>query len=128
MRDIPLGFWALALFSVALSASAQLLMKLGMTMPTVRQALASGTGRSLMAIVSTPQVVAGLAAYGLGALLWLICLSRIPLVMAYPLVSLAIVAVVLASVFLLGESVKPIGLVGSVLVVAGVALIGLSKP
>jgi drug/metabolite transporter (DMT)-like permease len=124
--DIPLGFWALALFSVGLSASAQLLMKLGMTLPSVRHALASGTGPTLVAILSTPQVVAGLAAYGIGALIWLVCLSRIPLVMAYPLVSLAIVAVVLSSVFVLGETVSPMGLFGSALVVAGVVLIGFS--
>ena len=127
MRDIPLGFWALALFSVGLSASAQLLMKLGMTMPAVRSALSNGAGQSLMAMISNPQVIAGLAAYAVGALLWLICLSRIPLVMAYPLVSLAIVAVVLSSVFLLGETVTPVGVLGSALVVAGVALIGFSQ-
>lgn len=126
MRDIPLSFWALALFSVGLSATAQLLMKSGMTLPAVRHAMDGGTGQTLLTILSTPQVMAGLAAYGIGALLWLVCLSRIPLVMAYPLVSLAIVAVVLSSVFLLGESVSPMGVLGSVLVVAGVAMIGFS--
>ena len=125
--DIPLGFWMLALASVGLSTLAQLLMKSGMTMPSVRSAMAGGPGATLLAVFSTPQVLAGLAAYGIGAVLWLLCLSRIPLVMAYPLVSLAIVAVILSSVFLLGESVSATGILGSVLVVAGVALIGFSR-
>lgn len=123
---IPLGMWTLALFSVALSASAQFLMKVGMTMPNVRNALSGDAAAAFVAIVSTPQVLAGLAAYGIGAALWLICLSRIPLMMAYPLVSLAIVAVIALSVLFLGESLTPIRLLGSALVVAGVALIGLS--
>ena len=124
--DVPRSFWWLALVSVALSASAQLLMKVGMTLPAVRGALGGGTANAVMAILTTPQVLAGLAAYGVGALLWLVCLSRIPLVMAYPLVSLAIVAVIAMSVVFLGESLTPLRVAGSVLVVAGVALIGFS--
>jgi drug/metabolite transporter (DMT)-like permease len=125
--DIPLGFWLLALTSVALSTAAQLLMKSGMSMPAVRTAMSSGAGQTLMTIFTTPQVIAGLAAYGIGAVLWLLCLSRIPLVMAYPLVSLAIVGVVISSVFLLGETVTATGIIGSLLVVAGVMLIGFSR-
>lgn len=125
--DIPLGFWLLALTSVALSTAAQLLMKSGMSMPAVRTAMSDGAGQTLMTIFTTPQVIAGLAAYGIGAVLWLLCLSRIPLVMAYPLVSLAIVGVVISSVFLLGETVTATGIIGSLLVVAGVMLIGFSR-
>lgn len=123
---IPLSFWSLALFSVALSASAQFLMKVGMTLPNVKNALSGNAGAAALAIATTPQVLAGLAAYGIGALLWLICLSRIPLMMAYPLVSLAIVAVIALSVLFLGESMSPMRFLGSALVVAGVALIGFS--
>ena len=125
--DIPFAFWALALTSVALSTAAQLLMKSGMSLPAVRSAMSGGPTQTLMTIFTTPQVIAGLAAYGIGAILWLLCLSRIPLVMAYPLVSLAIVGVVISSVFLLGETVTVSGMIGSLLVVAGVVLIGFSR-
>jgi|WetSurMetagenome_2_1015567.scaffolds.fasta_scaffold574747_2 drug/metabolite transporter (DMT)-like permease len=125
--DIPLGFWLLAFVSVGLSTAAQLLMKSGMSLPSVRTAMAGGPGQALVAMFANPQVIGGLAAYGVGAVLWLLCLSRIPLVMAYPLVSLAIVGVILSSVFLLGESVSITGIIGSMLVVAGVALIGFSR-
>jgi drug/metabolite transporter (DMT)-like permease len=125
--NIPLGFWMLALTSVGLSTMAQLLMKSGMSVPSVRMAMTSGPSQALFAMFGNPQVIAGLAAYGIGAVLWLLCLSRIPLVMAYPLVSLAIVGVILSSVFLLGESVTTTGIIGSMLVVAGVALIGFAR-
>lgn len=125
--NIPLGFWMLAFVSVGLSTAAQLLMKSGMSLPSVRTAMAGGPGPALTAMFTSPHVIAGLGAYGIGAVLWLLCLSRIPLVMAYPLVSLAIVGVILSSVFLLGESVSVTGIVGSMLVVAGVALIGFSR-
>jgi drug/metabolite transporter (DMT)-like permease len=125
--DIPLGFWLLALTSVALSTAAQLLMKSGMSLPAVRSAMSGGPAQTLLTIFTTPQVIAGLAAYGFGAVLWLLCLSRIPLVMAYPLVSLAIVGVVISSAFLLGETVTMTGVIGSLLVVAGVVMIGFSR-
>ena len=123
---VPRSFWWLALVSVGLSASAQLLMKVGMTLPTVRGALGGGAANAAIAILTTPQVLLGLATYGVGAMLWLVCLSRIPLVMAYPLVSLAIVAVLAMSVVFLGEAMTPLRIAGSVLVIAGVALIGFS--
>ena len=124
--DVPRIFWGLALVSVGLSASAQLLLKAGMSLPAVKGALGGGAANAVVAIMTTPQVLLGLAAYGVGAMLWLVCLSRIPLAMAYPLVSLAIVAVIMASVIFLGESLTPLRIAGSVLVIAGVALIGFS--
>ncbi len=75
--------WGLALFSILLSASAQLLMKIGMSGPT----------KGLL----NPHVIAGLGCYGIGAILWLGALSKIPLSVAYPLVGLAISLVVLGS-------------------------------
>jgi drug/metabolite transporter (DMT)-like permease len=120
----PLGIWLLALLSICLSAGAQLLMKIGMSelggstagQPLVRAALSA---------VFQPRVFMGLACYGLSAALWLVVLSRMPLSLAYPLVSLAIVMVIAASALLLGEPLPAARILGSFLIVSGVALIGL---
>lgn len=124
-RDIGALFWFAALGSVALSAGAQLLMKVGMT-----EVRALGPATSLLAALAqvalSPLVIAGLACYGLSAGLWLIVLTKMPLSMAYPLVALAIAAVVVSSALLLGETVSPLRIGGVALIVVGVILIGQS--
>jgi hypothetical protein len=83
----------LILGSVALSATAQLLLKLGTTAPTVRAAIAGDgafAGRAL-ALMTTPTLVGGLALYALSAGFWIAVLSRVDLSLAYPFVGLGFV-------------------------------------
>ncbi len=60
----------LILVSVTMSAVAQISFKFGMASASARQA-------GLVEALFTPGVMAGLALYGLGTLLWLSVLSRI---------------------------------------------------
>lgn len=113
--------WALALASISLSSIAQLLMKVGTT--GVRLAVQSGSP-AIFATVTNMHIVAGFAAYGIGAILWLSVLSRVDLSMAYPLVSLGFVLVAILSWLVLGEHMPPGRLMGIALIVAGVALVG----
>jgi drug/metabolite transporter (DMT)-like permease len=106
----------LALFSISLSAFAQLLMKIGMS---------SGlAGNSALAVVMNPHVAGGFVAYGIGALLWLKVLSRVELSLAYPLVSLAFVVVAVLSWLVLGEHLSATRILGISSIVVGVVLIG----
>lgn len=97
-------------------------MKIGMT-----KVRASGTeGAQLVYTVATsPHVVGGLALYGIGAVLWLVVLSRVPLSMAYPLVSLGFVFVALLSWGVLGEALPLMRIAGISLIFAGVVLVGM---
>ena len=124
-RDVGALFWLAAFISVALSAAAQLLMKVGMTEVRALGSAASAL-ETLTRVALNPFVVAGLACYGLSAGLWLIVLTKMPLSMAYPLVALAIATVVLSSALLLGEAVSPVRAGGVALIVLGVILIGRS--
>lgn len=116
--------WGLALISVSLSAAGQMLLKIGMTAPVARQALAQGLTPQALGVLGSPPLLGGLTCYGVGMLLWLVCLSKLPLTSAYPLVSLAIVLVLGLSVLFLGETLSSAKIVGSVLVVLGVVIIG----
>jgi multidrug transporter EmrE-like cation transporter len=118
------GTWLLALASIGLSAVAQLLMKIGMT--AVRSGAVSGGGSLLVAAFLSPHVLAGLAAYGISAILWLLVLSRLPLSLAYPLVSLGFIAVVILSALILHEPVSAIRMAAVALIVCGVLILGLS--
>lgn len=121
-QSVSLATWALASVSICLSAAAQVLMKIGMSgdRPAFRSPI-----EALFGTLLNPHVFAGLSCYVVSAGLWLLVLARMPLSLAYPLVAMAIVLVVLASTFLLGESL-PIGrIIGASLIVVGVALVGL---
>jgi multidrug transporter EmrE-like cation transporter len=108
--------WVFALFSILLSASAQLLMKIGMSGP-VKEG-------GIVAALLNLHVIGGLACYGVSAILWLGALSKIPLSVAYPLVGLAISLVVLGSWLWLGEILTPSRLFGIAFIVIGVCAIG----
>jgi drug/metabolite transporter (DMT)-like permease len=113
---MTLGIWAVALFSISLSAFAQLLMKIGMSSTLAEN--------SMFAVATNPYVAGGFAAYGIGAVLWLKVLSRVDLSLAYPLVSLAFVMVAVLSWLVLGERLSAGRIMGIGLIVIGVALIG----
>lgn len=109
-------------FSVLVSAVAQLLLKHGMTKVGRVSSLASAP-RMIAAALSNPVVLAGLAVFGISALLWLIALSRVKLSVAYPMVSLGYVTVIFFSWFILRESIKPITIAGCLIIILGVFLI-----
>jgi multidrug transporter EmrE-like cation transporter len=117
-----MGIWIVALISILLSAFAQLLMKIGMT--AVR--LAADGGSLLLAAALNPFVLGGLCAYGVSAVLWLLVLSRVPLSLAYPLVSLAFIAVVVLSALVLHEPVSATRIAAVALIVCGVIVLGFS--
>ena len=76
--------------------------------------------------LGAPHVLLGLALYGLSMVLWLFTLSRVELSFAFPFVSLGYVAIVLVARFGLGERLDAYRIVGSLMIVAGVVLVGLS--
>lgn len=108
----------LILSSVAMSAFAQLLLKMGVS--SVR--LGAGPGSpvaSPVAMVTSPLVMAGLALYGFGAVVWLYVLARLPLSAAYPFVGLGFVITMALGVLALGESLNPVRVAGTLLIAAG---------
>jgi len=124
---MKLGLLALIVLSVAISALAQIALKSGMSSAPVQQTLGGSPWETLGAALVTPAVLAGLALYGAGALLWLYVLARVQVSVAYPFVGLGFVLTALFAITILGEPVNALRLAGTVLVVAGVVLVGLSN-
>ncbi len=76
----------LVVLSVAISAIAQLLLKLGMSSGVVKRAIDGGDFGSMMLTIGlNPLVLGSLTLYFFGAIVWLFVLSRLPLGVAYPL-------------------------------------------
>jgi multidrug transporter EmrE-like cation transporter len=78
--------------------------------------------------VKTPQILVGLAIFGISAVVWLIVLSRVPLSTAYPFAGITYVTTALVGRFMLGENVPGIRWLGILLIVSGILLVGRSAP
>jgi multidrug transporter EmrE-like cation transporter len=117
----------LILFSVSVTAGAQLLLKQG-AMASIGAAswVTLGTGDRLFALLFQPYVVAGLGLYGIGAVIWLFALARVDLSLAYPFVGLGFVLTMVLSHYLLGEPVAALRVVGTLMIAAGCILVARS--
>ena len=106
----------LILGAVAFSVVGQLFLKSG------AQRLA-GLGRLefLLAAARDMHVLSGLVAWTASTLCWLYVLRAAPLSRAYGLTSLTYVLILIASVYLYGEQVRRVHVVGTVLIIVGVA-------
>lgn len=94
-----------------LAAAGQIFLKLG------------ATGAQSMADFVNVRTLAGFTLYGVGSLLWIIALARLPLSKVYPFTILTFVLVYAASATLLGEPMTPKVLLGAALVIAGLLVI-----
>lgn len=116
---------AMILLSVGLAAVAQLMLKTGMN--HVNDQLGPATfgfdGASLRAVVVQPYVWAGLALFGLSALVWLGVLSRTSLSFAYPFAALTYVLILLFDAFVLDENVPALRWGGVAFIAVGIFLI-----
>jgi len=114
---------AMILVSVGLAAVAQLTLKHGMNQVRARSGVVELGLGSLKAVAMTPYVWAGLALFGVSALVWLAVLSRASLSFAYPFAALTYVLILLFDHFVLEEPVSALRWGGVAFIVAGIFLI-----
>lgn len=113
--------WVLFVVQSAVSSAGVLLLRYAMS-------------QILDKTMSTPPIAwlwagAGAFAYGASFLLWLYILSRTPVSYAYPVtIGLTLALTILGSVFLLGERVTTIQVVGIVVLAVGMLLMSLGQP
>jgi drug/metabolite transporter (DMT)-like permease len=118
---------ALILLSVAISAGAQLVLKKGMSAPALQQVMARGNSfDTLVHIFLSPLVIGGLFIYFLGAVVWLLVLSKVELSQAYPFVGLGFILTLILSVLFLSETASMMRIIGTMVIVAGVVMVSQS--
>lgn len=117
----------LTLLSVALTAVAQICLKVGVGNPALQILLAEKAWPAFIgqAVVS-PWVLLGLGGYVVSTATWLLVLARADLSAAYPFVSLAFVATTLYGYLALHEPVGAARLSGIMLIIGGVLLVARS--
>lgn len=116
--------WALLLGGVLLNACAQLLLK-----AATRHSgeLVADSGRvswsAVLHLVGVVPLWVGLACYGISVILWLGALSRVPVSVAYPMLSIGYVINAFAAALLFGEALSVGKLAGIALICAGVLVL-----
>ena len=112
---MTLASFSFILVGVLLNATAQLLLKAG------TNAMPLG-----LRLAVEPHILAGLACYVVSVVVWVVALSRVPVSIAYPMLSIGYVVNALAAWYLLGEAVTPMRLVGIGIIVLGVFIVARS--
>jgi len=121
----PLTF-SLLVTGVLLNALAQLLLKAG-TNRIGEFAFSMDNVLPIGArIASSPPILAGLACYVVSVVVWILALSRVPVSVAYPLLSIGYVVNAVAAWWLFGETLGAQKMVGIGFIVVGVFLVARS--
>jgi multidrug transporter EmrE-like cation transporter len=116
--------WTLVLTGVALNAVAQLLLKAATRIagPLVDDQGQLGWQNSIVLLTTVP-FWCGLACYGVSLVLWLGALSRAPVSVAYPMLSIGYVINAVAAAMLFGEALTSAKVAGIGLIIAGVVVL-----
>ena len=117
---------ALLLTGVLLNAAAQLLLKAGTNVLGVITLTRDDWSATLWSMVTQGYFVLGAACYGVSLFVWILGLSRVPVSIAYPLLSVGYVVNAIAAHYLLGETVTLQRWLGIGFIVAGVWLVARS--
>jgi len=113
--------FSLLLMSVLISVVGQLFLKLGAL--KLGRVYAGNAVNLILGIITTQELIAGLTCYGIGAIAYILLLTRVNLSVAAPSVSIGYIFSVLLGYFILKEPIPLIKLVGLSLIVLGVILV-----
>ena len=109
------------LISVLASVSGQLFLKLGAS--KLEKVTTNNLFSQVLSIALTPELIVGLACYGLGAIFYILLLTRVNLSVAAPSASLIYVFSVLLGYFVFKEDIPISRAIGLGLIVCGVILV-----
>lgn len=123
MNIVSLG---LVLTGMLLGAVAQLLLKAGTNAVGHFEFHWQNVFPVAMKLATQPAIVAGVSCYGISLIVWIMALSRVPVSVAYPMVSLGYLINAFAAWAWLDESLGAQKLLGIGFIILGVWLIARS--
>jgi multidrug transporter EmrE-like cation transporter len=113
--------FCLLIFSILASGAGQLFLKMGAL--KLGKVTASNLVSHVFSILTTPDLLVGLACYGIGAISYIMLLTRVKLSVAGPSAALIYVFSVLVGYFIFKESIPVHRLFGLSFIVCGVILL-----
>ena len=111
---------------VLLNAGAQLLLKAGTNATGVLSLDADNWLQTLVRMATQGHFILGVALYIVSLLVWILGLSRVPVSIAYPMLSIGYVINAVAAHYLFGEAVNTSRWIGIAFIVLGVWLVARS--
>jgi multidrug transporter EmrE-like cation transporter len=118
--------FSLVLAGVLLNAAAQLLLKAGTNRIGEFAFSLDNVVPIGLKVATSPHVLGGLACYVVSVVVWILALSRVPVSVAYPMLSIGYIVNAGAAWLLFGESITAQKLVGIGFIVVGVWLVARS--
>ncbi|MEH2049707.1 EamA family transporter [Nostoc sp.] len=113
--------FALLIMSIATNLGGQFFLKLGAL--KLSKFNSANAISNIISIATTPELLIGLTCYGLGAIAYILLLTRVNLSIAAPSISLVYVFSVLLGYFIFKETIPLTRLVGLSFIVGGVILV-----
>lgn len=108
---------------VMLNAAAQILMKAGTNAVGHFEFSMANILPIGLKLATEWHIVAALFCYAFSVVVWILALSRVPVSIAFPMLSMAYVVNAIAAWYLLGEAFNPTKLVGMGVIILGVIII-----
>jgi multidrug transporter EmrE-like cation transporter len=121
----PIAF-ALVLTGVLLNACAQLLLKAGTNVVGHFEFHLQNLIPIGMKIALQPYILGGMACYAVSLVVWIMALSRVPVSLAYPMLSIGYVVNAVVAYYWLGEPLAMQKLLGIGFIIVGVVLVARS--
>ena len=115
--------FAFLMTGVLLNAAAQLLLKAGTNVLGVITLTRENWTEILSRMATQGHFVTGVTCYGVSLIVWIIGLSRVPVSIAYPMLSLGYVINAIAAQYLFGEAVTLARWLGIGFIIVGVWLV-----
>jgi len=118
--------FALVLTGVLLNAAAQLLLKAGTNAVGHFEFHLDNVLPVGMRLALEPHILGGLACYVVSVVVWIMALSRVPVSIAYPMLSIGYIVNAIAAFYLFNEPLAGQKLLGIGFIIVGVWLVARS--
>lgn len=115
--------FSLIFTGVMLNAAAQILMKAGTNSIGYFEFSAGNILPVGMKLATEWHIIVALFCYALSVVIWILALSRVPVSIAFPMLSMAYVVNAVAAWYLLGEAFSLTKVVGMGVIILGVIII-----
>jgi multidrug transporter EmrE-like cation transporter len=120
---IGLAVWTMLISGVLLNAIAQLMLKAATIRLSVLWPAGNGLLHNTFRIVFQPFIFGGLICYVVSVALWVVVLSRMPVGVAYPMLSIGYIFNAIAAYLFFHEVLSTTQIAGIAVIIVGIFLI-----
>ena len=126
MKEHAVITYGLIGLSIIVGVAGQTVIKLGVNNLNSGEATSNIPLSVLAHSMRSPLILLGLFLYGVGAVAWILVLSRVDLSFAYPFLAFNFILITISSRILLSETVPLLRWIGILIICAGILVVAVS--